>query len=166
MTAGTYLGSIQRVVTLYREFPRYDPSTRDKCSVSLHVRAPVSLKDWITMRTYFESYFPLLLLMITVPIGHLTHVPAHIPNGCTSILKMKATYSSKMWLPSDHIMSHTEDSILHTLRVLGLWSILCALSTSQQMPACPLLHSMHWKAAGLHRQCATLWKQVESLQLL
>jgi len=29
------------------------------------------------MRTYLESYFPLLLLIIAVPIGHLTHIPAH-----------------------------------------------------------------------------------------
>jgi hypothetical protein len=65
----------------------------------------VDLKDLITMRTYLENYFPLLLLMITVLIGYLTHIRAHIPNGCTSTLQMKAAYSSKMYLPSGHMMS-------------------------------------------------------------
>jgi hypothetical protein len=83
----------------------------------LGVEAPVDLKECISMRTYFESYFPLLLLMFTLPIGHLN--TSTYSKWCTCTLKMKATDSSNMSTIRPHDVSK-EDSTLCTLRVLEL----------------------------------------------
>jgi hypothetical protein len=79
------------------------------------------------MRTYFESYFPLLLLMITVPIGHLTHVPAHIPNGCTCPENESNIFLQNVTAIRPHNVTYRRQHFAYTEGTGALVNIMCPL---------------------------------------